>query len=79
MTRAHIPHIANIRKRRWLYMDDEEDDTFLAETGIPARAAKRSLSPYLTSLSYFWISTGYPRDIPHGRMRSRLYLRPIRP
>lgn len=79
MTRAHIPHIANIRKRRWLYMDDEEDDTFLAETGIPARAAKRSLSPYLTSLSYFWISTGYPRDIPHGRMQSRLYLRPISP
>jgi hypothetical protein len=34
MTRAHIPHIANIRKRRWLYMDDEEDDTWLAETGL---------------------------------------------
>ena len=34
MTRAHIPHIARIRKRRWLYMDDEEDDTWLAETGI---------------------------------------------
>lgn len=36
MTRAHIPHIANIRKRRWLYMDDEDSDTFLAETGVPA-------------------------------------------
>lgn len=34
MTRAHIPHIANIRKRRWLFMDDEEDETWLAETGI---------------------------------------------
>lgn len=36
MTKAHIPHIASIRKRRWLYMDDEEDDTWLAETGVPA-------------------------------------------
>lgn len=36
MTKAHIPHIANIRKRRWLYMDDEEDETWLAETGVPA-------------------------------------------
>jgi hypothetical protein len=36
MTRAHIPHIANIRKRRWLYMDDEEDETWLAETGVPS-------------------------------------------
>jgi hypothetical protein len=34
MTRAHIPHIASIRKRRWLYMDDEEEDTWLAETGL---------------------------------------------
>jgi len=34
MTRAHIPHIARIRKRRWLYMDDEEDNTWLAETGL---------------------------------------------
>jgi hypothetical protein len=34
MTRAHIPHIARIRKRRWLYMDDEEDETWLAETGL---------------------------------------------
>jgi hypothetical protein len=34
MTRAHIPHIARIRKRRWLYIDDEEDDTWLAETGL---------------------------------------------
>lgn len=34
MTRAHIPHIANVRKRRWLYMDDEEDETWLAETGL---------------------------------------------
>ncbi len=34
MTRAHIPHIAKIRKRRWLYMDDEEDETWLAETGL---------------------------------------------
>ena len=39
MTKAHIPHIANIRKRRWLYMDDEEADTWLAETGVPARAS----------------------------------------
>jgi hypothetical protein len=35
MTRAHIPHIASIRKRRWLYMDDEEEETWLAETGLP--------------------------------------------
>lgn len=34
MTRAHIPHIARIRKRRWLYMDDEEDETWMAETGL---------------------------------------------
>lgn len=34
MTRAHIPHIAAIRKRRWIYMDDEEEDTWLAETGL---------------------------------------------
>lgn len=34
MTRAHIPHIARVRKRRWLYMDDEEEETFLAETGL---------------------------------------------
>jgi hypothetical protein len=34
MTRAHIPHIARIRKRRWLYMDDEEDETWIAETGL---------------------------------------------
>jgi hypothetical protein len=34
MTRAHIPHIARIRKRRWLYMDDEEEDTWIAETGL---------------------------------------------
>lgn len=34
MTRAHIPHIASIRKRRWLYMDDEEEETWLAETGL---------------------------------------------
>lgn len=40
MTRAHIPHIANIRKRRWLYMDDEEDETWLAETGVPAIRAR---------------------------------------
>lgn len=39
MTKAHIPHIANIRKRRWLYMDDEEAETWLAETGVPARAS----------------------------------------
>jgi hypothetical protein len=38
MTRAHIPHIANVRKRRWLYMDDEDEETFIAETGVPARA-----------------------------------------
>jgi hypothetical protein len=34
MTKAHIPHIASIRKRRWLYMDDEEEDTWIAETGL---------------------------------------------
>lgn len=34
MTRAHIPHIASVRKRRWLYMDDEEEETWLAETGL---------------------------------------------
>ena len=27
MTRAHIPHIASVRKRWWLYMDDEDDET----------------------------------------------------
>lgn len=41
MTRAHIPHIASVRKRRWLYMDDEDAETFIAETGVPARAARR--------------------------------------
>jgi len=34
MTRADIPAISRIRKRRWLYMDDEEDETWLAETGL---------------------------------------------
>lgn len=34
MTRAHIPHIAAIRKRRWIYLDDEEEETWLAETGL---------------------------------------------
>jgi hypothetical protein len=34
MTRAHIPYIAAIRKRRWLYMDDEGDETWVAETGL---------------------------------------------
>lgn len=34
MTRAHIPHIAGVRKRRWIYMDDEEDETWIAETGL---------------------------------------------
>lgn len=34
MTKAHIPHIAAIRKRRWIYMDDEEEETWLAETGL---------------------------------------------
>lgn len=34
MTKKHIPIIAGIRKRRWLYMDDEEDETWLAETGL---------------------------------------------
>lgn len=34
MTRAHIPHIAAVRKHRWLYMDDEEAETWLAETGL---------------------------------------------
>ena len=40
MTRAHIPHIASVRKRRWLYMDDEEDETWIAETGIPAGTSR---------------------------------------
>lgn len=34
MTKQHIPFISRIRKRRWLYMDDEEEDTWLAETGL---------------------------------------------
>lgn len=34
MTRQHIPYISAIRKRRWLYLDDEEDDTWAAETGL---------------------------------------------
>lgn len=34
MTRAHIPHIAAVRKRRWIYMDDEEEETWMAETGL---------------------------------------------
>jgi hypothetical protein len=34
MTRAHIPVISGIRKRRWLYMDDEDAETWLAETGL---------------------------------------------
>ena len=34
MTRAHIPHIAKVRKRRWIYMDDEEEETWMAETGL---------------------------------------------
>jgi hypothetical protein len=34
MTRAHLPLIAKVRKRRWLYMDDEEEETWMAETGL---------------------------------------------
>lgn len=34
MTRAHIPLIAKVRKRRWVYMDDEEEETWMAETGL---------------------------------------------
>lgn len=34
MTRAHIPHIARVRKRRWIYMDDEDEETWMAETGL---------------------------------------------
>jgi hypothetical protein len=34
LTRHHIPHIARVRKRRFLYMDDEGDETWLAETGL---------------------------------------------
>jgi hypothetical protein len=34
MQREMIPKIASVRKRRWIYMDDEEDDTWLAETGL---------------------------------------------
>ena len=41
MTKAYIPHIAAIRKRRWLYMDDEEDETWFAETGVPAVKSRR--------------------------------------
>lgn len=34
MSKELIPQIAAVRKRRWIYMDDEEDDTWLAETGL---------------------------------------------
>lgn len=34
MTREHIPTIAGIRKRQWLYGDDEEDETFMALTQV---------------------------------------------
>jgi hypothetical protein len=34
MTREHIPVVASIRKRQWMYMDDEEDDTFSAMTQV---------------------------------------------
>lgn len=40
MTRAHIPHIARVRKRRWLYMDDEDEDTWIAETGLPGGTSR---------------------------------------
>lgn len=40
MTRAHIPHIARVRKRRWLYFDDEEEDTWMGETGVPASLSR---------------------------------------
>lgn len=36
LTRAHIPIIAGIRKRRFMYGDDEEDETFMAMTGVGA-------------------------------------------
>lgn len=42
MTRAHIPHIARIRKRTWLYMDDEEEETWLGMTSPPAGPRRRS-------------------------------------
>ena len=34
MSKDLIPQIAATRKRRWIYMDDEEDETWLAETGL---------------------------------------------
>lgn len=34
MTREHIPTISALRKRQWLYMDDEEDETFAALTAV---------------------------------------------
>lgn len=34
MTKDHIPVIARIRKRQWLYMDDEEDETWSALTTL---------------------------------------------
>lgn len=33
-TRAYIPLISSVRKRRWIYMDDEEEETWTAETGL---------------------------------------------
>jgi hypothetical protein len=34
MTRDHIPVLAAIRKRQWLFMDDEEDETWAALTTL---------------------------------------------
>lgn len=34
MTRDHIPVIGRIRKREWLYMDDEEEETWQALTTL---------------------------------------------
>jgi hypothetical protein len=34
MTKEHIPIIASVRKRDWLYGDDEEDDTYMALTSV---------------------------------------------
>lgn len=34
MTKEYIPQIAATRKRRWIYLDDEEDETWMAETGL---------------------------------------------
>lgn len=34
MTKEHLPYVAAVRKRQWLYMDDEEDETWMALTTL---------------------------------------------